>query len=217
AARGSPPTRQACTSPACPRRPRKLCGKASSAASRWLTSSGLYRYWSPCGRLSSTVWTSRSWFLPGSPWRASCSPWPSCPGGRGGERSNLRRKGNRVLSQDERSTLGLRERKKARTRAAIQRHAFRLFREHGYERTSVSQIAEAAEVSESTFFRYFPTKEDVVLWDAYDPRIIEAFRAQPAELSPVAALRAAFRDVLGQLSEAEQADQRERMELMLSV
>lgn len=122
-----------------------------------------------------------------------------------------------MLSQDERSTLGLRERKKARTRAAIQRHAFRLFREHGYDRTSVSQIAEAAEVSESTFFRYFPTKEDVVLWDAYDPRIIEAFRAQPAELSPIAALRAAFRDVLAQLSEAEQADQRERMELMLSV
>lgn len=81
----------------------------------------------------------------------------------------------------------------------------------------MSQIAEAAEVSESTFFRYFPTKEDVVLWDAYDPRIIEAFRAQPAELSPIAALRAAFRDVLAQLSEAEQADQRERMELMLSV
>ena len=122
-----------------------------------------------------------------------------------------------MLSQDERSTPGLRERKKARTRAAIQRHALRLFREQGYDTTSVSQIAEAAEVSESTFFRYFPTKEDVVLWDEYDPRIVEVFRAQPAELSPIAALRAAFREVLAQISEAEQADQRERMELMLSV
>ncbi|HKA51946.1 MAG TPA: TetR family transcriptional regulator [Candidatus Dormibacteraeota bacterium] len=122
-----------------------------------------------------------------------------------------------MLSQDERSPLGLRERKKARTRAAIQRHALRLFREQGYDRTSVSQIAEEAEVSESTFFRYFPTKEDVVLWDAYDPRIVEVFRAQPAELSPIAALRAAFRDVFAQLSEAERADQRERMALMLSV
>jgi len=122
-----------------------------------------------------------------------------------------------VLSQDERSTPGLRERKKARTRAAIQRHALRLFREQGYDTTSVSQIAEAAEVSESTFFRYFPTKEDVVLWDEYDPRIVEVFRAQPAELSPIAALRAAFREVLAQISEAEQADQRERMALMLSV
>ena len=122
-----------------------------------------------------------------------------------------------MLSQDERSTLGLRERKKARTRAAIQRHALRLFRHQGYEATSVSQIAEAAEVSESTFFRYFPTKEDVILWDEYDPRIVEAFHAQPAGLSPVGALRAAFRDVLAQLSEGEWQVQRERMALMLSV
>lgn len=122
-----------------------------------------------------------------------------------------------MLSQDEHSTPGLRERKKARTRATIQRHAFRLFREQGYDTTSVSQIAEAAEVSESTFFRYFPTKEDVVLWDEYDPRIVEVFQAQPAGLSPIAALRAAFRDVLAQLSEAEWAEQRERMALMLSV
>ena len=122
-----------------------------------------------------------------------------------------------MLSQDDRPAPGLRERKKARTRAAIQRHALRLFREQGYDTTSVSQIAEAAEVSESTFFRYFPTKEDVVLWDEYDPRIVEVFRAQPAELSPIAALRAAFREVLAQLSEAERADQRERTALMLSV
>ena len=122
-----------------------------------------------------------------------------------------------MLSQDERSRPRLRERKKARTRAAIQRHALRLFREQGYDTTSVSQIAEAAEVSESTFFRYFPTKEDVVLWDEYDPRIVDVFHAQPAELSPIAALRAAFRDVLARLSEAERADQRERMALMLSV
>jgi AcrR family transcriptional regulator len=122
-----------------------------------------------------------------------------------------------VLSQGDRPAPGLRERKKARTRAAIQRHALRLFREQGYDTTSVSQIADAAEVSESTFFRYFPTKEDVVLWDEYDPRIVEVFHAQPAELSPIAALRAAFREVLAQLSEAERADQRERMALMLSV
>ena len=87
---------------------------------------------------------------------------------------------------------GLRERKKARTRAAIQEQALRLFRDQGYERTTVEQIAEAAEVSPSTFFRYFPTKEDVALYDALDPLMIEAFRSQPAALSPLAAMRAAM-------------------------
>ena len=113
--------------------------------------------------------------------------------------------------------LGLRERKKARTRAAIQRHALRLFRERGYDETTVSQIAEAAEVSESTFFRYFPTKEDVVLWDDFDPRIVEVFLAQPRGTRPVQALRTAMREVLGDLPAEAQAELRERMDLVLSV
>jgi hypothetical protein len=45
----------------------------------------------------------------------------------------------------------------------------RLFEEQGYAATAVDQIAEAAEVSQSTLFRYFPTKEDVVLTDDFDP------------------------------------------------
>jgi AcrR family transcriptional regulator len=111
----------------------------------------------------------------------------------------------------------LRERKKVRTRADIQRQALRLFREHGYEATTVSQIAAAAEVSESTFFRYFPTKEDVVLWDAFDPLILDALRRQPPELAPVAALRAAFREVLAPLPVAERASLRERLAHVLSI
>ena len=90
---------------------------------------------------------------------------------------------------------GLRERKKARTRASIREHALRLFREQGYQATTVEQIAAAAEVSPSTFFRYFPTKEDVVLQDDMDTRMIEALERQPAELSPLGAVRAAVREV----------------------
>jgi AcrR family transcriptional regulator len=86
---------------------------------------------------------------------------------------------------------GLRERKKARTRAAIRQHALRLFNEQGYTATTVEQIADAAEVSPATFFRYFPTKEDVVLQDDFDILALGEMEAQPPEVGPIAAFRAA--------------------------
>jgi AcrR family transcriptional regulator len=113
--------------------------------------------------------------------------------------------------------VGLRERKKARTRAAIQAHALRLFREQGYDATTVQQIIEEAEVSESTFFRYFPAKGDVVLFDDLDPLIVGAIRDQPPELTPIQALRGAFRTAFGRLSSDEVSDQQDRMRLVLSV
>jgi AcrR family transcriptional regulator len=109
---------------------------------------------------------------------------------------------------------GLRERKKAKTRQAIQEHALRLFREQGYGRTTVEQIAEAAEVSPSTFFRYFPTKEDVVLYDALDPLLIDAFRRQPREIQPLEALRLAMREVWGALPPGGMEDELERGRLV---
>jgi AcrR family transcriptional regulator len=112
---------------------------------------------------------------------------------------------------------GLRERKKARTRASIREHALRLFREQGYQATTVEQIAAAAEVSQSTFFRYFPTKEDVVLRDDFELRIFEAFERQPPQLSPIAAIRAAVREALATLTPAEWAEFRETSELSFSV
>ena len=121
------------------------------------------------------------------------------------------------MSQGDLSTLGLRERKKAKTRAAIQQHALRLFREQGYEATTVEQIAEAAEVSPSTYFRYFPTKEDVVLWDDLDPVLITAFEAQPRDLSPIQALRRAMRTVFLSVPANEMEQQWERSRLILSV
>jgi AcrR family transcriptional regulator len=122
-----------------------------------------------------------------------------------------------ALREGNQHVPGLRERKKARTRAAIQRHALRLFQEQGYEATTVEQIAEAAEVSPSTFFRYFPTKEDVVLYDDLDPILYAAFEAQPAELNPIQAMRRAFRQVFASLP-AEEADQTwERGRLIFAV
>ncbi len=112
---------------------------------------------------------------------------------------------------------GLRERKKARTRASIREHALRLIREQGYNDTTVEQIAAAAEVSQSTFFRYFPTKEDVVLRDDFDLRIFEAFERQPPELAPIPAIRAAVREALATLTPAEWAEFRETSALSFSV
>jgi AcrR family transcriptional regulator len=120
------------------------------------------------------------------------------------------------LLEADRPRPGLRERKKAKTRAAIQEVALGLFERQGYEATTVEQIAEAAEVSPSTFFRYFPTKEDVALYDAMDPLFIEAFQAQPPELGPLAAMRAAMREVF-RSDTPEMAGQLVRADLIMRV
>jgi AcrR family transcriptional regulator len=112
---------------------------------------------------------------------------------------------------------GLRERKKARTRASIREHALRLFREQGYQVTTVEQIAAAAEISPATFFRYFPTKEDVVLQDDFDLITIAALNAQPPELSPIAAFRAAAAASLAAMTEADKDVFRETSRLTAQV
>src|ERR1700743_1789484 len=108
-----------------------------------------------------------------------------------------------MLDAGRAATAGLREAKKARTAASLREHALRLFREHGYQATTVEQIAAAAEVSPSTFFRYFPTKEDVVLQDDMDTRLIAALEQQPAGLGPVAAIRAAVRQMSSSYTAAD--------------
>lgn len=90
----------------------------------------------------------------------------------------------------------LRERKKLKTREAIQREAMRLFQKQGYEETTIEEIAAAVEISPSTFFNYFPSKEDVVLYDAYDPMVASFFLARPAD-EP---LSVSFRAVLNSLA-----------------
>ena len=73
-----------------------------------------------------------------------------------------------------------RQRKKTATRDRIRASALLLFREQGYDATTVEQIAAAAGVSHMTFFRYFPAKEDVALADSYDPLIAGLLRQTPA-------------------------------------
>jgi len=90
---------------------------------------------------------------------------------------------------------GLRERKKQKTRESIQREAMRLIQKQGYDQTTIEQIAAAVEISPSTFFNYFPTKEDVVLYDAYDPVLASLLTERPA----AEPLSIAFRRVLEEM------------------
>ena len=121
-----------------------------------------------------------------------------------------------VEAGDPGARLGLRERKKLRTRQAIQNEAMRLFEANGYEETTVEQIAAAADISPSTFFNYFPSKEDVVLYDAYDPMIASLLENRPAG-EP---LSVSFRAVLGVIGDALERDREvvlARSRLMLQV
>jgi AcrR family transcriptional regulator len=115
------------------------------------------------------------------------------------------------------AVIGLRERKKIRTRATIRSEAIRLFVEQGYANTTVEQIAEAADVSPSTFFRYFPTKEAVIITDEFDPLIFQEFRDQPAEVTPIRAFRNAIRKVFGTMNQEAVEQEHVRQRIMQSV
>ena len=113
--------------------------------------------------------------------------------------------------------LGLRERKKITTRLAIRREAFRLFDANGYAATTVEQIADAADVSPSTFFRYFPSKESLLLADDLDPLVLAAFKAQPPDLSPSQAIRRAYETTMAGLSPEQLEFESTRQRLIFSI
>jgi AcrR family transcriptional regulator len=104
-------------------------------------------------------------------------------------------------SEPARSTRSydLRERKRTRTRLMIQGEALRLFAEKGYAQTTVEELADAAAISPRTFFRYFPSKEDVVLWDEYDPEAAELLAARPSDEPAAESFCAIVRETLGGL------------------
>jgi AcrR family transcriptional regulator len=97
--------------------------------------------------------------------------------------------------------MGLRELKRERTRRLISDKAFELFTDHGFGRTTVEQIAAAAEVGPSTLYRYFPTKETLVL-EFVEDSLFDAlawFRQQPADTDLPDALQVVIERVLDQM------------------
>ncbi|MEU9762703.1 TetR family transcriptional regulator [Streptomyces sp. NPDC047985] len=113
--------------------------------------------------------------------------------------------------------MGLRERKKLKTRMAIRRAAYRLIAEQGYEATTIEQIAEAAEVSPSTVCRYFAAKEDIVLTDAYDPVLEAGLRDRPAGEPPLESLRIVMTETLPAFLVSDEEEVRQRTRLVVEV
>ncbi|HXO54733.1 MAG TPA: TetR family transcriptional regulator [Mycobacterium sp.] len=113
--------------------------------------------------------------------------------------------------------LGLRDRKKIQTRDAIRREAMRLIEENGYANTTVEQIADASEVSPSTFFRYFPSKEMVLMANDLDIVTVEALGQQPADMASLQAFRRALEITIATLSEDDWRFERARLKLVLSI
>ncbi|MFI7391963.1 MULTISPECIES: TetR family transcriptional regulator [Streptomyces] len=102
------------------------------------------------------------------------------------------------------SRPGLRELKKQRTRDLLLRSALGLFTERGYEETTVDDIAEAADVSQRTFFRYFASKEDAAFFVSRlaESHFVEAVHARPPEEAPLDALRLALVESWSTIGEA---------------
>ncbi|MDT6986630.1 TetR/AcrR family transcriptional regulator [Streptomyces lusitanus] len=112
---------------------------------------------------------------------------------------------------------GLRERKRIRTREAIRSAAYALIEQQGYHPTTIEQIAERAEVSPSTVFRYFPTKEDIVVPDEYDEPLLAELAARPAGEPWTDSVRYVIRKAV-RLAMTEQPETTElRARLMLEI
>jgi TetR/AcrR family transcriptional regulator, regulator of mycofactocin system len=109
-------------------------------------------------------------------------------------------------------------RRRVTSRAELEQTAFALFAAHGFEATTVDEIAVAAGIGRRTFFRYFPSKNDIP-WGAFEDeleRMRERLRACPPQVPLMDAIRLALID-FNQVAPAQVPLHRRRMELILRV
>lgn len=90
----------------------------------------------------------------------------------------------------DRPDLSLRERRRLATMHRVQSVALDLFERDGFDAVTVERIAEVAEVSPSSVYRHFGTKEQLVIWDEHDPAALGELREQLSDAGPLEALRA---------------------------
>ena len=108
------------------------------------------------------------------------------------------------------TSVGLRERKKEKTRDALVQSALKQFAKRGFDQVTVEDIADACDVSPRTFFRYFASKEEVLFAesDGHRLRLLASLADQDAEVSAFAALESGMRMVA-----AEYAEQRDTIRI----
>lgn len=112
---------------------------------------------------------------------------------------------------------GLRARKKAATMRHIRQTAIRLFRNHGFDQVTVEQVAATAEVSCSSIYRYFGTKEGLVLRDEYDDRFFAVLVGRVRAGTPVVqAAREALESIADQHFGSDREDTAYRTDLWLT-
>lgn len=104
--------------------------------------------------------------------------------------------------------VGLRQRKKEQTRRDIVEASGRLFARHGFDRTTVADIAAAANVSEMTVFNHFPTKEDLFYagMQSFEEQLMESVRNRRPGESALKAFRRCVLDGASNLEAGERAD-----------
>jgi AcrR family transcriptional regulator len=112
------------------------------------------------------------------------------------------------MATEQPAQLGLRERKKRKTRELIAESAKRLFAERGFDAVTVAEVASAADVSQGTVFNYFPAKEDLFFssMEAFEARLVDGVRERPPGESVLSAFRRLVLDGLDQLASDDRAD-----------
>lgn len=112
------------------------------------------------------------------------------------------------------SALSLRERKRLRAMKQVQREAVTRFTADGFDAVTVEQVAAAADVSPMSVYRWFGTKEALVIWDEFDPPILAAVAERLPGDGPLAAVRDALIALLGEVYDRERINSLERAQLI---
>ena len=114
------------------------------------------------------------------------------------------------------TTGTLRERKRTAAMYRIQTTALDLFEGHGFDEVTVEQIAAASDVSASSIYRYFGTKEQIVLWDEFDPRLAQLVGEAVTGAAPLDGVRRVMAGLLDGLTPQDEQRIARRVRLMMS-